>query len=561
MAEIAIPIMALGGFYIISKHNKNKQKEQFTVKDETQIPSDDPVEFDDFREFQHPNQTTDKFFEPVSTTNKNRYMSLTGESIDAQDFQHNNMVPFFGSKSHGGNPRDDLAENRLDYLQGSGSQTIKKEERAPLFKPQENIQYAYGAPNSNDFYQSRVNPSMRMANIKPWSEQRVQPGLNKGYTTGGGNGFNSGVESRNQWMPKTVDQLRVETNPKETFSLNGHQGPALSSVQETANRQTQGRVEKHSVDTYYSLGKDRWFTTTGIEKASTARGIEMLHPTNRPDTTVEYYGNGMREGEASYATGEYMETKRQVLAGPELPIATATGQRTNDFGKSGFQSLPNNRTTTKSAEEYGPVMGAMRAAAAPILDILRPSRKENVIGNLRVTGNAGSTVANAPIYDPSDVAKTTIREMTSNALDGKHWNYQGQKNGDGYLTAKQQAVHVQRDTTNADYTGNPSYYVAPTTYDAGYNNQRDVDKTTVNRINQGGTQIFNQNENVSHNKKANDGKNNRDMMASNGPSTIPSAAMYGNVHDAPVYEELDRINPDLLSAFKKNPYTQSLQSY
>ena len=30
-------------------------------------------------------------------------------------------------------------------------------------------------------------------------------------------GFNSGLESREQWIAKTVDELRVKTNPKQTF--------------------------------------------------------------------------------------------------------------------------------------------------------------------------------------------------------------------------------------------------------------------------------------------------------------------------------------------------------
>ena len=94
------------------------------------------------------------------------------------------------------------------------SQYITKTEQSPLFSPGEGYQYPHGTPNKNDFYQSRVNPSMRMANVKPFEEQRVAPGLGLGYTTEGSEGFNSGMMQRESWMPKTADDLRVATNPK-----------------------------------------------------------------------------------------------------------------------------------------------------------------------------------------------------------------------------------------------------------------------------------------------------------------------------------------------------------
>ena len=73
----------------------------------------------------------------------------------------------------------------LDNYQGTGSQNIKKVEQAPLFKPQDNMQLINGAPNQNDFYQSRVLPSTKMANVLPWEQQKVAPGIGLGYTTEG----------------------------------------------------------------------------------------------------------------------------------------------------------------------------------------------------------------------------------------------------------------------------------------------------------------------------------------------------------------------------------------
>ncbi|NDB35682.1 MAG: cation diffusion facilitator family transporter, partial [Flavobacteriia bacterium] len=45
--------------------------------------------------------------------------------------------PFYGSKMYGGDFQMNMAQTQLDNMVGAGSQTIKKTEQAPLFKPQE----------------------------------------------------------------------------------------------------------------------------------------------------------------------------------------------------------------------------------------------------------------------------------------------------------------------------------------------------------------------------------------------------------------------------------------
>ncbi len=599
MAQLAIPLMALGGFYVIANHkketltndDKNDDTNEATMNDSTKegfankavpnYPTVQPVNSSNVQHYSGSNQTTDKYFDEgvtqrVSENNPREsvgggrlpQMSLTGSPIDKSNFKHNNMVPFFGAKSNGASLSSDIAETRLDNMQGNGSQAFKKKEQAPLFKPQTNMQHSHGAPNMNDFLQSRVNPSMRMANIKPWKEERVAPGLGKGFTTEGGVGFNTGMEARDTWQPKTVDQLRVATNPKESFGLSGHEGPANSVIKQSGNAQTQGRVENYAPDTYYALGPNRWNTTTGIEKAPTARGIEVLQDVNRTETTEEYYGGGgVLEGQATYAKGEYQESRRPTLKPNDVTNISAVGKRgasSNDYGVSGFKPLPTNRSTVKQPDAFGGVQGVARAAVAPLLDVLRPSRKENVVGNIRSNGNAGTAVSNARIHDPSKRTKTTIREMTEGAINCNYLNVQGQ-DAEGYSVSAHQPTAVQRDTTNVQYTGGagPSAQTANQSYDAAYRQRNNNNKTQVNRPNQGGTQIFNQQENIRISRLDADRNNNRMYAPSTGPSIIPSRDNYGEINSPQCYDSSinsERINPDILSAFKQNPYTQSLQS-
>ena len=137
--------------------------------------------------------------------------------------------------------------------------------------------------------QSRINPSMRMANVKPFEEERVAPGLGLGYTTEGSQGFNSGMMERESWMPKDVDQMRVLTNPRAGgVSLVGHEGPANGITQNVPTVENMGNMEKHRPDRDFEMSEDRYMTTTGLEKDCTFIPIDR-HVT-RPETTTSYTG-------------------------------------------------------------------------------------------------------------------------------------------------------------------------------------------------------------------------------------------------------------------------------
>ena len=80
----------------------------------------------------------------VASGNDQKFQSLTGESMNPEELTHNNEVPFFGStvtQSTKG------YEGLLDSYTGAGSQTIQKEESAPLFKPKKDMNWTNGMHN------------------------------------------------------------------------------------------------------------------------------------------------------------------------------------------------------------------------------------------------------------------------------------------------------------------------------------------------------------------------------------------------------------------------------
>ncbi len=601
--ELAIPLIALGGMYVISNQpNKSceapalkSKKEKLTQENFSNMglpkqnsnlpntnipPSNYPVSnhsqlIDTVQQYINPNAASDKYFNQnvyENEVNKGKSVgdtiqgvySLTGDYLDSQQFKHNNMVPFFGGKIKGYTYHANTAESILDNMAGTGSQVTKKIEQAPLFKPEDNVQWAYGTPNNSDFYQSRVNPGMRNNNVKPFATVNVGPGLNQGYTTTGSGGFNSGMESRDSWLPKTVDQLRVATNPKLEYSLEGHDGPANSYIK---NPGIIGRVEKHTPDTFYINSQDRLFTTVGAEKGETLRPIQEMGVIRRPNCEVDYMGPaGPADRVANYVPSGYEQSKRKESMTCDVPHSSAVGRAPIDEENRWLKSYTNNnnhRSTVKQPDTFRSGFGgAIGAVIAPIMDFLKPTRKEEVVNNVRIYGDGGSSVPSSYVNNPNDILPTTIRETTQYQTN---FNINNQKEGH-YVNNYTSPDLTQRDTTSCSTLGNvggAANGYGDMNYDAAYRqHNNDIKSQTINnRPNQGGTQIFNQQMNVNCARQDCDRYNNRLFTPSSVIKAPPAKENYGNIRYPQSYDDnfsCERINPDILSAFKNNPYTHSL---
>ena len=590
MAELAIPLAVLGGLYIISNQNKEKEKEGFEANrryltnTNNEIRNYPVLDVANARgsvnEFSGAKHTEVEKYNPTKklasvNNNKapgtNKFRSLTGEVMHKGEITHNNMQPFFGStvtqSTSGGG-----YEGLLDVYTGSGSQNIEKRAQAPMFKPQANMDHPYGAPNQSDFMQDRMrgNIGSKLNNSKPWNEIRVAPGLAKGYGTQGSGGFNSGMEARDLWQPKTVDELRVQTNPKNTY-----RGQVLGAhVGRRGPRGEHGKVEKNRPDTYFIQQPDRWLTTTGAGgEAPRQRAKNILKETNY-DTTSEYYGTGGETQAAGgiYQKGVYQDPTKQQLKGYDLGGAHApdkTGITDKDYGKDGYKPLPNNRVFTGENQTMGNAFNsALTALTTPVLDMLRPTRKQNVIGNMRPVGNARGRagVDNPSVWNPADKLKTTIKEQT---IDNKYIGMRNRNHGgsaSGYTTSEHQPVSQHRDTTNCHFT--PNAGATPgTTKSQIYNNYRNAtlnpNKQVVSKVDRyhiGNGKLHNSNINVTNlrNRAVNQAPVHRQ-----GPTYGSSAAMIGTDSSRHLREtalQCGRNDGANLTPFHQNPYTHSLSS-
>ena len=130
MAEVAIPIAVLGAMYIISNKNENK-KENYSnitqslantnpiVKNFPKKTFDDLLNETNVQTYSGYKNANEKLYKSTgykdnsklrrnlkakglhgskSKTEELRFESLTGNTVHTSSLEHNNMVPFFGSK-------------------------------------------------------------------------------------------------------------------------------------------------------------------------------------------------------------------------------------------------------------------------------------------------------------------------------------------------------------------------------------------------------------------------------------------------------------------------------
>jgi hypothetical protein len=595
--EFIIPALALGGLYTISKQKNTENFDKQSSLPNVDVPNRNyPDEYpiqnaeteltsklSTVNHFESPGVYTDKYYNPALNLEKvlpplddpiynAEYRSMTGEIVDLDYFRHNNMVPFFKKNYKPGTPQ--AHESTLDNYTGAGSSHIAKVEQSPLFSPSENHQWPLGMPSTTDFVQSRMNPSMKMTNVTPFESIKVAPGLGLGYTSEGMGGFNSGMLVREQWQDRNVDELRVANKPKASgLSMLGFEGPANSHIKAVPHQDNIGIMEKNRVERTFEMGHDRLFTTTGITKGTVLYGLPVDRPAeNRPETSISYSGVAGTGKTMQQVRGEYMPSHNQELGAVPFTAAYAANHgnaHDADYGAKSVTAYPNNRSLPRNTDEnayYGAVKNTLTAAVAPFMDMLRPSRKENTVGNLRPYQNAKAPVQRSYAFNPNDTAPVTHRQTME--VDKMHWNINANQRGGAYETTQVELPTNQRDTTNVYYAGNASAGNGTRearNYDAEYRQRNnDIKSSTIQgRMVKGNMSLLNGDINMRGKAQETMLLNQRPVAGAIPIGLPPSIEHFGDLQNSNTMnlysgQQLDRNNGDILSQLKGNPYTLSV---
>lgn len=375
--------------------------------------------------------------------------------IQLDKFEHNNMVPFFGGTIKQ-NLNENIGSTIIEKYTGfDDSIRIEKSDQA-CFNDVSRNQY-YDSGNSYISEYDRMEKPIFHNNILPTEQIKVGPGTKNDDPIYPSGGFQQD-SFRDVNYYKTVDELRVETNPKVSY-----EGRTIDG-QQTHLRGDVGNVEKNRVNTYYD--NEHIFTTTGQKIKPKVRSCQYVKPTNRKETTREYGGSAHRDiGEYKY--GKVHDPLKDQLSGYGDRHASATiyGRGSHyDHGKKSILVYGNERdlTTTKTYE--GNLTTYVKSIVAPLLDTFRTSQKEYLVNNPRPKGNLQpNQPKKQTLYDPNDVAKTTIKETLIH--DERSGNLKGYEQSTVYDPNDVARTTIKETTIDDERDGNMKVYTKTIVYD------------------------------------------------------------------------------------------------
>jgi len=503
--------------------------------------------------------------------------SLSGSPIPSSQFTHNNMVPFFGG-SVKQNMRPSMNNSLLDTYTGSGYTQISKKEVTNMFDTQRPFGNPFGLESATDFIESRIELPRNRGGERPFEPTHVQPGIGEKFGFVGKGGFQQ-FEVNQVMRPKTTDELRTANNPKMTY-----EGVVVPGANFIANpAYDPGEVRKYRPDRFYideTNARAGAAAPVGLIKES-VRSIQVLPDTTRTETTTEAFGPAasVDTGE-SYVVGSYRTPMTQQYGGAGYRNGNATNYYTNnvdspeaDYGRASFENRPNERTATSERTMALNVVPA-DTGQVPVhyQDDARPTRRTEMEDGVSDFGHAVGYAGGAPsatVWDPTDVARTTVKETTINLDYRGIADSAGAPNRLKVYDPKDIARPTQKaQLSNRQYYGsgnNPGWGVMDETF--AYNMRTNPNKEQIARgrrpIAGNGGLALNQGDagRQTAKKLYTDDINDRVNSVNRVEGLTPGVGDIGRVkYRVPLRLDMsaERFTPDIVESVDNNPLQQSI---
>lgn len=330
---------------------------------------------------------------------------LTGEKMLIEEFTHNNMKPFFGGRLKQ-NMDFDVHDSKLEAFTGiSKTKCDKDSERC----------FADIKSTSKDFDPAYLTQKSRMVvpnsknNVMPIDSVRVGPGFdpNDKFSSAPSGGLQQTDLAYSSGMFKSVDELRSKTNPKVTYDgqiLYGQKGSKRGEVKD---------LQKNRVERFYEQDHGDLIKTTGAFTKDKMRPCFEEKQTKR-QTNVQEYKGAPHQNKASNqqpAPKNSGPVKKSFLNSFGLRnLANKNVKKDDDYGKKNISIFTNGKDLTTVSAREGNIASLFKSMISPIQDILQPTTKEFTIGAARSFPGNVNGPNKLTIYDPSGVARTTIKE-------------------------------------------------------------------------------------------------------------------------------------------------------
>ena len=338
-----------------------------------------------------------------------RQSDLAGRRVD---FSHSNMLPFYGSSVK--QPTDASAwSSTLERHTGIVPHHKNKHETRPVEPPKHNAGgHVAGTPVLKDDTRVRMIPENRKKaqGVRPFEQYREAPGLGLSADQTIPS-VESTLQEQEYTKNRTVDELRTLNNPKITYASRPL-GPPLRHFK----RGVQSAVARNRPENLHDATPIR--AGPAVTSQASQRPNVIDRATTRQETT------SYQQGVAAPAVGTEtsVRSKFQVSQRPEFDSFTEgyrnIGQSAVTQMPSGtYQSQPTTRESYEKNSTAGYLKSVMTMFTAPVIDAIRSTRKETTLSEQRVGDFSTSVAPKAPVYDPNDVLRTTMKETTLHSTE------------------------------------------------------------------------------------------------------------------------------------------------
>ncbi len=421
----------------------------------------------------------------INNNNKSNIIgiSLTGDPIFTNSFKHNNMTPFFGSKIKQ-NVDEYATKTILENHTGSDSNYMQKEGVKYMFKPEKNISNPNGLESINEQTMDRYYVSNIRNNETPIEKVYVARGLNQGYGWEGTGGFHQS-DIRDFATPKTVDELRVKSNPKVVY-----EGRILPGKLFVDKRELKINLAKNKPETFYEQGFDRLIKTIGAIIKPPVKSEIILKQSHRKRTqkSKQIFGPPNAINKKDQLRSNVRKSNKQQSQSYGLRNAGSSSWNVfsstpHDYGKNNLNPKNTKRQSMSNSKRIGNIQSSLHNKNVVHNNPNMRKTRKNTIGNNRWASNMQSQQPSKQyIKEPNMVAKTTIREsMTNNNHNGNLGgeNKQYINNQDSARTTLKQ--QIENNNHNGNLGGENKNYV----YDTNELAKVTIKQTTENNNHNG----------------------------------------------------------------------------
>lgn len=455
-------------------------------------------------------------------TGKENFSNISKLTGKETNMSHNNMVPFFGSNV---TQNTELYANSsiLENYTGKEDTPMRKTENPKMFENTKQNIHGLDVGISKD----RFEKSLLKTNLLPAPQVKVQP-LPEEYV---------------RPSYKKVDELRVNSNPKMSYVQ-----PVIPGKHYVSTRGIQSKVSKNRPDKFYKNGPERYFTNVGEVKGPTARErfvncnkvkaqvaevTPNMNPAYDPTRSAgksRYVKRGNNDGKVNNLTTITEDDKRQTYRKDWVRNAKHEIKKHNEISRKGYTAIPQERETTN------------RMTILPANDTRVGVRQHN-----------------------TDQARTTTKE-------GNLFSYNG--NAVSEVEKQQDYTGAYNYTREKQWINNPDYKGTPGENTKSIYNTDQYDNAHVSTNRQEisdrrGYMAGGQKENIPlgvqgvniHTKEEPSQFNHINTGGGPGIRLYESLGKPTNVKETAEHDFADRVDPGLMDAFNKNPYTKPLNSY